>query len=52
MSEHLKLQIAIFIKNTISLALFVVLAITFNKWWIVFFSILFLNFDEEENNKE
>ena len=52
MSEDLKLQIAVLIKNTISLALWVVLAIAFNKWWIALFSILFLTFVEKENNKE
>lgn len=52
MSEHLKLQIAVLIKNTISLTLWIVLAITFNKWWIALFSILFLTFVKEENNKE
>lgn len=51
MSEHLKLQIAVLIKNTISLALWVVLAIAFNKWWIALFSILFLTFVEKEKNK-
>lgn len=50
MSEYLKLQIAILIENTICLTLWVVLAIIFNKWWIVFFSILF--FDTIETNKE
>lgn len=50
MSENLKLQIAILIENTICLTLWVVLAITFNKWWIVFFSILF--FDTIKTNKE
>ena len=52
MSEHLKLQIAVFIKNTISLTLWVVLAIAFNKWWIALFSILFLTSVEKEKNKE
>ena len=52
MSENLKLQIAVLIKNTISLALWVVMAIAFNKWWIALFSILFLTFAEKENNKE
>lgn len=52
MNERLKLQIAVLIKNTISLALWVVLAIAFNKWWIALFSILFLTFIEEKNNKE
>lgn len=52
MSEHLKLQIAVLIKNTISLTLWVVMAIAFNKWWIALFSILFLTFVKKENNKE
>ena len=52
MSEHLKLQIAVLIKNTISLALWVVLAIAFNKWWIALFSILFITSVEKEKNKE
>ena len=52
MSEHLKLQIAVLIKNTISLTLLVVLAIAFNKWWIALFSILFLTSVEKEKNKE
>lgn len=51
MSENLKLQIAVLIKNTISLTLWVVLAIAFNKWWIALFSILFLTF-VKKNNKE
>ena len=52
MSEHLKLQIAVLIKNTISLTLWVVMAIAFNKWWIALFSILFLTSVEKEKNKE
>lgn len=48
MSEHLKLQIAVLIKNTICLTLWVVLAITFNKWWIALFSILFLTSVEKK----
>lgn len=51
MSENLKLQIAVLIKNTISLTLWVVLAITFNKWWIALFSILFLTSVEKENDR-
>ena len=52
MSENLKVQIAVLIKNTISLALWVVMAIAFNKWWIALFSILFLTSVEKEKNKE
>lgn len=43
MSENLKLQIAVLIKNTISLALWTALAIIFGKWWIALFSILCIN---------
>ena len=52
MSENLKLQIAVLIKNTISLTLWVVLATIFNKWWIALFSILFLTSVKKQNNKE
>ena len=51
MSEHLKLQIAVLIKNTISLTLWVVMAITFNKWWIALFRILFLTFVEKRKEQ-
>lgn len=50
MSEHLKLQIAVLISNIIILALCVILAIAFNKWWIVFFSMFFFN--SIKTNKE
>lgn len=50
MSENLKLQIAVLISNIINLSLWVILAIVFNKWWIVFFSIFF--FDDIKTNKE
>ena len=46
----MKSLIAILINNIIILALWVILAIVFNKWWIVFFSIFF--FDGIKTNKE
>lgn len=46
----MKLIIAVLINNIMILALWVILAITFNKWWIVFFSIFF--FDDIKTNKE
>ncbi len=46
----MKSLIAILINNIIILALWVILAIAFNKWWIVFFSIFF--FDTIKINKE
>lgn len=46
----MKLQIAVLINNIMILALWVILAIVFNKWWIVFFSIFF--FDDIKTNKE
>lgn len=50
MSENLKLQIAVLISNIIKLSLWIILAIAFNKWWIVFFSMFF--FDTIKTNKE
>ena len=43
MKDEYKLAIAIMTKNIIIVALFVTLAIVFNKWWISLFSILFWN---------
>lgn len=48
MSE--KLQIAVLISNIITLPLWVILAIAFNKWWVIFFSIFFFN--NIKTNKE
>ena len=48
MSE--KLQIAVLISNIITLSLWVILAIAFNKWWVIFFSIFFFN--NIKTNKE
>ena len=48
MSE--KLQIAVLISNIIILSLWVILAIAFNKWWVIFFSIFFFN--NIKTNKE
>lgn len=50
MSEDLKLIITVLIKNTITLIVFSVLAIIFQKWWIVLISVLFFTFTE--NKKE
>lgn len=51
MSENLKLQIAVLITNTICLALWITIAIIFNKWWVALFSLLFINFIENEENR-
>ncbi len=32
--------------NTVRISLFIILAIVFEKWWIIFFSLLFLNYKE------
>lgn len=50
MSEILKQQIALLISNTIRIALFVMLAIAFEKWWIALFSVLFLTSTKENKN--
>lgn len=40
---HKFLNLLVVIRNSISLICFTILAITFKKWWIVFFAILFLS---------
>lgn len=47
----LKLNLIVAIKNAVVIICFTVLAIVFNKWWIVFFSALFLNSVEHKNKK-
>ena len=39
----LKLYLIVAIKNAVIVVCFTILAIVFDKWWIVFFSALFLN---------
>lgn len=53
MSEKLKQQLIIAIKNSITLICFTTLSVWFDKWWIIFFSLLFLSYIErkEENTK-
>ena len=43
-----KLNILVVIRNSVSLVCFTVLAIVFNKWWIVFFSILFYAYVDKD----
>lgn len=50
MSENLKLEIAVLINNIITLIVFSILAIIFQKWWIVLISVLFFSYTE--NKKE
>lgn len=47
----MKLTIAVLINNIIILTLWVILAIAFNKWWIVFFSIFFFDTIEGKNKR-
>lgn len=47
----LKLNLICAIKNAVVIICFTVLAIVFDKWWIVFFSALFLNSVEHKNKK-
>ncbi|MBQ1551400.1 MAG: hypothetical protein IIZ67_04780 [Bacilli bacterium] len=52
MNEELKLYLICFVRNIICLICFTVLAIIFNKWWIVLFTILFWISVERKENKE
>lgn len=46
MSEQLRQNIVMMLSNTIRILMFGVLAIIFNKWWIILFSALFLSFEK------
>jgi hypothetical protein len=48
MKDYFKLLKLVIIKNSISLICFTILAIIFNKWWIIFFSALFMSTIEKE----
>lgn len=52
MSENLKLQLAVLIKNSITLICFTVLSIIFKKWWIVFGAIIFSTFLVKDEGDE
>lgn len=49
---HRFLNLLVFIKNTISLICFTILAIFFNKWWIVFFATLFVSYIGKDKEKD
>lgn len=36
------------LKNIIAIICFTILAIVFNKWWIIFFSVIFLTLFESK----
>lgn len=53
MNERTKFEISRSTNNTIRLALFVLLAIACDKWWVVLFVLIFWTTAEKENkNKE
>ena len=45
---RLKINLLCVVKNVSVLGLFTILSIAFNRWWIVFFSLLFYSYTEEE----
>lgn len=48
--EHNKiLNWQVLIKNSITLICFTILAIVFNKWWLVLLSIIFWTYIERQN---
>ena len=51
MSESVKLSILILSINTIRLICFVVLAVVFEKWWIVLFSAIFFSYSKKDGEK-
>lgn len=48
MNERLEQRKAMMLNNTMRILIFAILAILFNKWWIVLISGLFLIYEKEE----
>ena len=46
--DKLKQRIAMMINNTLRIGIFCVLAVVFNHWWIILFSVLFLTYEKEK----
>ena len=44
--------IAVLVKNLITIALFVLLAVMFEKWWICLFAVLFMTGHTSEKEKK
>ena len=49
---NFKMNLMCIIKNIVSIICFTILAIIFNHWWIIFFSLLFMVKAEEKNDNE
>lgn len=54
MKDEIKVYLIITLKNIATIICFTILAIIFNKWWIVLFSALFyssIKLKEDDNNE-
>ena len=50
---NFKMNLICIIKNIVSIICFTILAIMFNHWWIIFFSLLFMvKVEKKDDNKE
>ena len=47
--EKLEQRKHLMANNTLRILIFGLLAIAFNKWWIVLFSALFLTYEKKQN---
>lgn len=53
MKDEIKLYLILTLKNIATLSCFTILAIVFNKWWVVLFSALFYSsISSKENNDD
>ena len=43
MKDNTKVAMLLILKNVLTMICFTILAIIFKKWWIVFFSIIFIS---------
>ena len=48
---NFKMNLICIIKNIVSIICFTILAIIFNHWWIIFFSLLFMVKVEKKDDK-
>ena len=48
MDDGVKLLIAMWVKNSITLICFTILAIVFEKWWLVLIGVLFFTYIDKK----